>query len=1077
MPSDKYIEYIDEMLLAVQANIDYLRKQGDSQIKIKNGELVNISSENYIYRFELDILQEIDADSDIEIRVNGQSISGKVISITDRHIEISVEANLGEHISEAVLIISNYFLLEKLSERLNQVKNGEVYNSDIAEKILKLKDVKLSYDKAYIIPPRKESLNQSQEEALRLSLGSEVTYIWGPPGTGKTQTIASIIEGFLFQNQSVLLISHTNKATDGAMLKVVKHLEQTDDYREGKFIREGSLRSIDKKLQEKNVVPEKIIENMKAPIIKEMNSLLEKVNILENELSNYHKFIKLKLTLERNEEEQKRLNALLQLKAEEKKQMEQGRLSLFEELKRLEMDVISYQNKNAFRRFFTGTNLNKLTEKKILFLGEKDKLEKSIELISRDVWEIEAKIASIAFKNNSNTQEQSKFTEFSLSDSQIHQKEQEVGNLRTQYDALGQKISDLGGQLIEEAKVVATTLTRSYMAKNILDRQYDCIILDEASMAPIPAVVCGAGLAINRAVIVGDFFQLPPIVKHNIDLEGKSQEEAEKEKSLVAKWLRKDIFDFVGITEDVIQGKNPEAWLTQLNEQYRMHPNISSLVNTLVYQRFNENFKLKDGEDNQSFGAKLLKKEPLANSHLGIYDTSLLGSVPSKIDSGSFYNIPHALLVLELAKQAVDSGYKRIGIISAYRAQVNLINKMLKDEIPEHLNLILAETVHKFQGDEKEIIIFDVTTPKSNSMYDDRGDGGDDMKLLNVAFSRAKEKCIIVADVSAVEKKHSASSLIRGAIDFCRAKKHPFIPCDKVLSSYFADDRTEKWLAQLNNVEQLQKEIENGDLFDESDFYPNYIRDILDAESEVIISSPFITTSRSEKFVPIFSHLLKKGVRIFVITRPSDEHKDAMREQSLAELKRYEKMGIVVIPLQGNIHQKFSIIDRDIMWEGSLNILSQRDSKEVMRRYHGKNAVDQYVAFMRLDKNIGKLGENNLKRCESCKSIGAWYWRKKNRFGKYWTSCLVGFHGVGKKAKPREEIEARKNEKAALKRKIVLDNEGNPICPQHGILCEKKDGYWGSSFWGCPKYKECGYNVSESRLTKYLDEKNQQKII
>jgi len=207
MPSEKYIEYINEMLLAVQANIDYLKKQGYSQIKIKNGELINISSGNYIYRFEMEFLQEIDADTDIEIRINNQSTNGKVTSLTDKFIEIAIDANLGEHISEAILVISNYFLLEKLSERLRQVKNGEISHSEVAEKILKLEDAKLNFDKSYKIPPRKGKLNESQEKALRLSLGSEVTYIWGPPGTGKTQTIASIIEGFLFQNQSVLLIS------------------------------------------------------------------------------------------------------------------------------------------------------------------------------------------------------------------------------------------------------------------------------------------------------------------------------------------------------------------------------------------------------------------------------------------------------------------------------------------------------------------------------------------------------------------------------------------------------------------------------------------------------------------------------------------------------------------------------------------------------------------------------------------------------------------------------------------------------------------------------------------------------
>jgi len=67
--------YTDEMLEALRANIEYLKTTGDSQIRIKNGELVDIQSDLYIYIFELDFLQNLDVDSEIEVRVNSQSAS------------------------------------------------------------------------------------------------------------------------------------------------------------------------------------------------------------------------------------------------------------------------------------------------------------------------------------------------------------------------------------------------------------------------------------------------------------------------------------------------------------------------------------------------------------------------------------------------------------------------------------------------------------------------------------------------------------------------------------------------------------------------------------------------------------------------------------------------------------------------------------------------------------------------------------------------------------------------------------------------------------------------------------------
>ena len=1066
MVSKEYIQYIDEMILAVQANIEFLRKQGSSQMKIRNGNLVNVSGEVFVYQFELEVLQEIDLGADVEIRVHGQSISGKIVAVSDGYVDIQLESNLGEKISEAILLISNYYLLEKLSERLNLIKDEKDINSEVAEKILKIQSATIATDEEYEIPDREKKLNPSQEKAVRRCLGSDVTFVWGPPGTGKSMTIATIVEGFLAKNLSVLLISHTNKATDGAMVKVVEHLKNTSDYEEGKFVREGNIKSIDEKLRNTNVIPENIQAKRGLPIKEEMDAVLAKITSLNSEIlkvENYTKKVKL---LEKHQQERERLASLFESRKGEKMLLINKKENCAIKIREIDAQTLNFQEKNIFGRLFSGTSLSKLTDEKISTRRTQDECDDKIGFINSEISKIESKFASIVSKIDINKKDIVIFGEINVEHAFIEKIKTNVKHLNEQYKILNDKLLNLGNDLIKEAKIVATTLTRSYMSKVILDRAYDCLIIDESSMAPLPAIICAASLAQKKAVLVGDFFQLPPIAKHNVNASEKTPEEAEKEKVLVNKWLKKDVFDFVGITNDIKNGKIPEEWLVQLKEQFRMHPDISTLVNKIVYEYFNPAFGLEDGEETMGYGKENLHKEPLSNAHLGIFDTGKVGAIPSKTDSGSIYNITHAMLIINLAKQAVESGYEKIGIISAYRAQVNLIEKMLKDEIPDSSGKIVTDTIHRFQGDEKEIIIFDVTTPKTKTMYDDGSDGGDDMKLLNVAFSRAREKCIIVADVPAIKKSHSATSLVRKAIDHCEAKGSPIIDCENILHTFAADDRTEEWLAKINKVEDILGDIENAKLFSDSDFYPNFIRDILKAKSEIIINSPFITTYRSDKLKPIFQHLLHKGIRIFVITRPPEEHKDSMKEQSLSELKEFEKMGIVVIPLMGNIHQKFSIIDRKILWDGSLNILSQRDSGEIMRRYEGKGAVDQYITFMRLDKNIGEMGKNYLKRCEVCKEPGAWYWKKKLRFGNYWTFCLVGIHGVGKKPKTKEEKEKKKTVRSEIRNIINLNQDGVPLCPQHNISTVQKDGYWGP-YWSCPNVKECDYQISDQKIEKF----------
>ena len=75
---------------------------------------------------------------------------------------------------------------------------------------------------------------------------------------------------------------------------------------------------------------------------------------------------------------------------------------------------------------------------------------------------------------------------------------------------------------------------------------------------------------------------------------------------------------------------------------------------------------------------KRFQLNPLQSAHLGFYDTTETGTLPVKTETGFYYNLPQALLCVDLAKQALKAGYETIGIVSAYRAQTNLIQKMLQ---------------------------------------------------------------------------------------------------------------------------------------------------------------------------------------------------------------------------------------------------------------------------------------------------------------------------------------------------------------------------------------------------------------
>ena len=140
-------------------------------------------------------------------------------------------------------------------------------------------------------------------------------------------------------------------------------------------------------------------------------------------------------------------------------------------------------------------------------------------------------------------------------------------------------------------------------------------------------------------------------------------------------------------------------------------------------------------------------------------------------------------------------------------------------------------------------------------------------------------------------------------------------------------------------------------LFDQTDFYGQFIQDLNGCKNEVVIESPFITSSRMNLIYPTFKKLLVRNVSIHIITRDPIDHDDEFtRNQSTNEILCCNEMGINVVLLSGNHHRKIAILDRNILWEGSLNILSQSNSREIMRRIENKETVTQMFDFLKLQK-------------------------------------------------------------------------------------------------------------------------------
>ena len=108
----------------------------------------------------------------------------------------------------------------------------------------------------------------------------------------------------------------------------------------------------------------------------------------------------------------------------------------------------------------------------------------------------------------------------------------------------------------------------------------------------------------------------------------------------------------------------------------------------------------------------------------------------------------------QIIKYVMANRDKSIGIITPFVNQKNLINESLKQF---GINNVTCGTVHAFQGDEKDVILFSLAlTDKTHQKTYDWLKGN--RELINVAVSRAKNKFVILSNQETVERLHTANS-------------------------------------------------------------------------------------------------------------------------------------------------------------------------------------------------------------------------------------------------------------------------------------------------------------------------------
>jgi superfamily I DNA and/or RNA helicase len=179
-----------------------------------------------------------------------------------------------------------------------------------------------------------------------------------------------------------------------------------------------------------------------------------------------------------------------------------------------------------------------------------------------------------------------------------------------------------------------------------------------------------------------------------------------------------------------------------LDTQYRMHPEIGELVSRMFYSG-----RLRHGEGTAA-RASIAAREPYAGRALVVVDTAGTTRCTTRPGGFSRSNEQSAALCAELAAQALAAGIDSIAVITPYADQARDIQRRLAKL--DDGTRVECSTVHRFQGHERDMVIFDTVDAaplRPGVLLSGRGEGASAANLINVSLSRARGKLVIVSDV------------------------------------------------------------------------------------------------------------------------------------------------------------------------------------------------------------------------------------------------------------------------------------------------------------------------------------------
>ncbi len=602
--------------------------------------------------------------------------------------------------------------------------------------------------------------NASQFKAVANALEKQISVIQGPPGTGKTQTILNIIANLLVRGQTIQVVSNNNSATQNVLEKLsapkygldflvaaLGNRENKQAFIEGQTGQYPDLSAWERSPQDLHDL-RKSVTQLSAEVSgffgkqERLAIAKQEIDALKVEARYFTQYCDKSKLAKPKRQPRKGLKSETVLRIlQECETCSEKRIHI-SFLHKLKSCVFYGAYEWSFYKKDIGDILTYLQS--LFYKTKNAELTEEIALLQKELAEVDAK------------EKMNELTATSMAYLKAILYDRYAGNAvrqRFETDAIWKKPNEI---LKEYPIVLSTTFSSRSCLKNAT---YDYLIMDEASQVDVATGALALASAKN-AVIVGDLRQLPNVISEN---------QRKLSEAVFQSYRIPDGYNYAGNSFlKSVCTVIPNIPQTLLREHYRCHPKIIGFCN----QKFYQGQLITMTEDNEEPDALCVYRTASGEHRRGHINQRQIDVTKN-----------------EVLPKLQDTAPENIGIIAPYRAQAEEFSKEIGNDSIE------IDTVHKFQGREKDVIVL-------ATVDDEVTDFSDDPFLLNVAISRAKKKlCLVVSG-----NEQPADSNIGDLIAYI--EYHNFAVVDSELHSVFDllyRQYTEQRLAYLGKHKRISE--------------------------------------------------------------------------------------------------------------------------------------------------------------------------------------------------------------------------------------------------------------------------------